>query len=146
MVQAQATHSVRSGRSGARPYQRGQRGGIQIREVRDAVNGRLEEMDAANDDELADAARALLDELAAIEQDLYQVRNRSNQDPLNFPIKVNNRLASLRRSIEAGDARPTDAAYRVFEELSAELDGHLTRLQAALEATQAPHGHGVGSP
>jgi len=32
-----------------------------------------------------------------VEEDLYQVRNRSNQDPLNFPIKLNNQIAALMR-------------------------------------------------
>ena len=62
-----------------------------------------------------------LDKIAAIEQELYQVKNQSAQDPLNFPIKLNNRLASLRRSMENGDARPTDGAYKVFDELTQEL-------------------------
>ncbi|SDB49804.1 Uncharacterized protein SAMN03097699_1715 [Flavobacteriaceae bacterium MAR_2010_188] len=66
--------------------------------------------------------------LSAIEEDLYQVKNRSGQDPLNFPIKLNNRLASLKRSIEDGDSKPTDGAYKVYDELSAELQQHLTKL------------------
>ncbi len=72
-------------------------------------------------------AEALVRKLTQIEQDLYQVQNQSPQDPLNFPIKLNNRLASLRRSVENGQAKPTDAAYQVFEELSNELDGHLSK-------------------
>jgi photosystem II stability/assembly factor-like uncharacterized protein len=86
-------------------------------------------------DETADASaiQAAMDELSAIESDLYQVKNRSGQDPLNFPIKLNNRLASLRRSVETGDARPTDGAYLVFKELSAELDAHLKKLDALME-------------
>ncbi|NJN43232.1 MAG: hypothetical protein HC811_14400 [Flammeovirgaceae bacterium] len=68
--------------------------------------------------------------MKVIEEDLYQVKNQSGQDPLNFPIKLNNRLSSLRRSLETGDARPTDGAYKVFEELSAELTGHLNKLDA----------------
>jgi photosystem II stability/assembly factor-like uncharacterized protein len=75
------------------------------------------------------AADATSRALTEIESELYQVRNRSSQDPLNFPIKLNNRLAALRRSIETGDARPTDAAYVVFKELSAELDVLLERLK-----------------
>jgi hypothetical protein len=63
-----------------------------------------------------------------VEEEIYQVRNRSNQDPLNFPIKINNRLAALRRSIENGDNPPTDAAYVVFKELSAELQTQLDEL------------------
>jgi len=57
------------------------------------------------------------------------VRNQSNQDPLNFPIKLNNRMAALRRTVEGGDARPTNASYQVFKELSAELEFQLTRLK-----------------
>jgi len=68
-----------------------------------------------------------------VEQELYQVQNQSNQDPLNFPIKLNNRLASLRRSVETGDARPTNGAYKVFNELSAELDTHLGNLNTILK-------------
>ena len=60
----------------------------------------------------------------------HQAKNQSGQDPLNFPIKLNNRLASLRRSVEnAGDAKPTDGAYLVFNELSQELEQHLGKLE-----------------
>ena len=71
------------------------------------------------------AIESVVKKMTQVEEDLYQVKNQSAQDPLNFPIKLNNRLASLRRSLENGDARPTDGAYQVFKELSAELDGHL---------------------
>ena len=71
------------------------------------------------------AIESVVKKMTAVEEDLYQVKNQSAQDPLNFPIKLNNRLASLRRSLENGDAKPTDGAYQVFKELSAELDGHL---------------------
>ncbi len=64
--------------------------------------------------------------LQKVEEELYQVKNQSGQDPLNFPIKLNNRLSSLRRSVETGDARPTDASYVVFAELSKELSILLT--------------------
>ncbi len=73
-----------------------------------------------------------LDQLSAIEEALYQVKNQSGQDPLNFPIKLNNRLASLRRSMENGEAKPTDGAYKVFEELSSELKSHMTDLESVM--------------
>ncbi len=75
---------------------------------------------------------AILSKMKVIEEDLYQVQNQSGQDPLNFPIKLNNRLASLQRSVESGQAKPTDAAYVVFEELSGELEGHLAKLDEIL--------------
>ena len=100
---------------------------IQIRAIRAEVDNRLEE---SSDAGLKRTAQSLLDKMAAIEQELYQVKNQSGQDPLNFPIRLNNRLASLRRSVENGDARPTDGAYKVFDELSAELAGHLSNLES----------------
>lgn len=74
-----------------------------------------------------------MESLTEIEEDLYQTKNQSGQDPLNFPIKLNNRFNALQRSIETGDARPTDAAYVVFDELTEELDGHMAKLNNILE-------------
>ncbi len=104
---------------------------IKIRSIRDQVNARLK---ASNDPGLDQISKALLEKITVIEEDLYQVKNRSGQDPLNFPIKLNNRLASLRRSVENGDAKPTDGAHKVFEELSNELQGHLNKLDGILKS------------
>jgi hypothetical protein len=102
---------------------------IRIRALRAEVDAALE---SPADPGVRAAADELLEGIGTIEEALYQVQNQSNQDPLNFPIKLNNRLASLRRSVETGDSRPTDAAHRVFEELSAELDRHLETLERAI--------------
>jgi hypothetical protein len=77
---------------------------------------------------LTAANKELLARLSVIEENLYQVRNQSGQDPLNFPIKLNNRLAALERSVETGDAKPTAGAYQVYEELSKELELQLSEL------------------
>ena len=78
------------------------------------------------------ASERLEAKLTAIEEDLYQVRNRSGQDPLNFPIKLNNQLAALERSISTGDARPTDQSYVVYKELNERLDALKARLAEAM--------------
>jgi photosystem II stability/assembly factor-like uncharacterized protein len=75
----------------------------------------------------------MIAQLSKIEENLYQVKNQSSQDPLNYPIKLNNRLAALWRSVETGDAKPTDGSYKVAEELSAELDAHLAELEKVLQ-------------
>jgi hypothetical protein len=103
---------------------------IRIRELRADVNDRLERTTTPA---VQSAAQEVLWKTAAVEEALYQVRNRSPQDPLNFPIKLANRLATLRTSVENGQARPTDGHYQVFEELSAELDDQLATLDAVLE-------------
>ena len=72
-----------------------------------------------------------------MEGEIYQYRNRSNQDPLNYPIRLNNKLAALQGTVESGDARPTDQSYAVFKDLSARLDKELARLDALAKSDLA---------
>jgi photosystem II stability/assembly factor-like uncharacterized protein len=100
---------------------------IRIRDIKKQADDRIQKA-AARAQRLKPYSDALKSKLSAVEEEIYQVRNQSGQDPLNFPIKLNNRLAALRRSVETGDARPTDSSYVVFKELSMELNAQLTRL------------------
>ena len=72
------------------------------------------------------------DQLSNLEEDLYQVRNRSGQDPLNFPIKLNNQLAALHRIIETGDAKPTDQTYLIYKQLTERLNAIQAKLNALI--------------
>lgn len=68
----------------------------------------------------------------AIEEALYQTKNKSNQDPLNFPIRLNDKLANLIGVVATGDFRPTDQAIAVKAELFTAIDAELTKAQALL--------------
>jgi hypothetical protein len=89
----------------------------EIRDIRLQVAERLKA-----DNALKTKADAMLAKLKPIEEALYQVQNRSDQDPLNFPIRLNNIIGALGRSVMSGDAAPTAQAYVVENELSAKLD------------------------
>jgi hypothetical protein len=102
---------------------------LRIRRLKSAIAQRLAKADAP---ELRASATVVARKLSDVEENLYQVRNRSGQDPLNFPIKLNNRIAALGRSVSTGDARPTAAAYVVFRELSAQLEVQLEQLQRVI--------------
>ncbi len=101
---------------------------IEVRRVKEQVAARLEQ--ANNDAPLSEAADRLRANASAVEADIYQVKNRSNQDPLNFPIKVNNRLANLLSMVERGDGRPNDGMRQVFQIMTDELQRHMNRLDA----------------
>ncbi len=116
-------------------------GVIRIRRMRSQIARRV-----AGNPTAAEAAAPVAQKLLAVEEKLYQVRNRSGQDPLNFPIRLNNRLAALERSVETGDARPTDAAYVVFRQLSAELDGVLQELEHLIKSDVAALDKALGAP
>ncbi|QXD15861.1 glycosyl hydrolase [Rhodocaloribacter litoris] len=102
-----------------------------VREQTQAITRRLGD-EHAGADEIKQAARALNEKLTAIEEALYQTKNRSRQDPLNFPIRLNNKLAALGSTVAAGDYRPTDQAYAVKAELTAQIDAELARLDTVL--------------
>jgi len=102
---------------------------IRIRELKAQVAERLED---TRDRGVTTAGRKLTDALSAVEQDIYQVKNQSGQDPLNFPIRINNRLASLYSVVSRGEGRPIASAYPIFEDLKKELQVELDRLDAVL--------------
>jgi hypothetical protein len=99
---------------------------IRIRDLKKHINDRSQK---AKDPGITVAGGNLIKRLMAVEEEIYQVRNQSNQDPLNFPIKLNNRIAALRRTVETGDTRPTNGSYGVFKELTDELDVQLVKLK-----------------
>jgi photosystem II stability/assembly factor-like uncharacterized protein len=99
---------------------------VRIRDMKDQIGDRTGQ---ANDRRIKTAGDALAVKLTDVEGDLYQYRNRSSQDPLNFPIRLNNKLAALQGIVEAGDNKPTDQSYAVFKELSAQLDRAFRKLE-----------------
>jgi len=98
---------------------------LRIRNVKDQVNARVTK---TNDGAIKAAADPLVEKLTSIEGEIYQYRNRSNQDPLNYPIRLNNKLAALQGLVETGDFKPTDQSYAVFKDLSARLDKQFGQL------------------
>jgi hypothetical protein len=107
---------------------------VLIRDLKRQVQDRL---DKSNDVQMRTAGEAINRSLSEVEEEIYQVRNRSPRDTLNFPIRLNNRIAALLRVVETGDARPTDQSYVVFKELSRDLDVQLSKLDDALQSELA---------
>jgi photosystem II stability/assembly factor-like uncharacterized protein len=104
---------------------------IQIRDVKRQVTDRLTK---SQDPQLKAAGDKLDKDLSAVEEEIYQVRNQSGQDPLNFPIKINNRIASLLGVVSSADAKPIASAYPIFTDLNGELKVQTDRLMKALNA------------
>jgi hypothetical protein len=105
---------------------------IDIRNLRQQINDRLQKVSPRRKNEVQKLADAVLIPLTQVEEEAYQVRNRSGQDPLNYPIKLNNKIAALAGVIESADAKPTNQSIEVFNELSAQLDAELTKMKDTL--------------
>ena len=113
---------------------------IHIRDMKKQIDDRVKKAPS-----LDAAGERLATHLSEVEEDLYQVRNRSGQDPLNFPIKINNQLAALTRVIETGDAKPTDQSYVVFKELSQRLDAIKAQLDEVMKSDLAQFNNAAAS-
>jgi hypothetical protein len=99
-----------------------------VREQAKAVGER-----AQPDTTIAATARELSARLTAIEEALYQTKNQSSQDPLNYPIRLNNKLSSLAEVIDSADAPPTDPSQAVFADLVGRIDAELAKLRTVLD-------------
>jgi len=94
---------------------------IQIRSTRKQLNNLKEKLDE-NHNELKKNINEVINDITKIEKTLYQTKNRSGQDPLNFPIKLNNKLAHLASVASSGNYKPTDQMYDVRDELIKKID------------------------
>jgi hypothetical protein len=102
---------------------------IKVRDIKGQIDERLEQTDA---EEVETQAVVVDDNLSVVEAEIYQVRNQSNQDPLNFPIKLNNKLAALLGVVESAEDRPTDQSHEVFQHLSALLDEQMSEMEIVI--------------
>ncbi len=102
---------------------------IQIRRIKTQLADRVQKSNSAD---VKAIAEQFTKEMSTVEEDVYQVRNQSNQDPLNFPIRTNNRLASLLRVVLTGEGKPIGNAEPIFAELQRELKAETDRLQSVL--------------
>ena len=109
-----------------------------IREIRSQIDGVVERVEGESyAEEITERATQIKQALSEVENEIYQTKNRSRQDPLNFPIRLNNKLASLTGIVASADAKPTQGSYDVFEDLSGQLQVQLDRL-ADIIATDIP--------
>jgi photosystem II stability/assembly factor-like uncharacterized protein len=102
-----------------------------IREAREQMQGVSER--AKGNQPIADAAKAFGDKLTAVEEALYQTKNQSSQDPLNYPIRLNNKLAALAGVVSSAEAGPTRQSYVVYDDLVGKIDAELAKLKTVLD-------------
>lgn len=108
-----------------------------IKKIR-GVNTQLEAFTAQYKDneatkELVEKAKTMKEEFEKIEKALYQTKNRSNQDPLNFPIRLTNKLAHLNRLVGIDDFPPTDQDIAVQQELTGKIETQLKAFDAMVD-------------
>ncbi|HKR01474.1 MAG TPA: hypothetical protein VJT09_12425, partial [Pyrinomonadaceae bacterium] len=110
----------------------------QIREVRKQLDELVKRVkDQPNSKPITDAAKSLNAKLTSIEEELYQTKNQSSQDPLNYPIRLNNKLAAVAGIVASADSAPTEQSYTVYEEQTGKINAQLQRLEQVMRTDLA---------
>ena len=103
----------------------------QITHIRDVRRSLTDIKKRAGDNKtVVSAANDLDKKMTAIEETLYQTKNHSPEDPLNFPIRLNDKLAGVGDSASTGSYAPTAQQIAVRDELFAQIDAELGKLKA----------------
>jgi photosystem II stability/assembly factor-like uncharacterized protein len=105
-----------------------------IRFVKTELTDREKKLPAAQHSAFQGLANPFATALSVVEDSLYQTKNRSGQDPLNYPIRLNNKIGALMGVVAGADGRPTQQSYDAFKVLSTQLDRELARLQEVMNA------------
>ena len=100
---------------------------IQIRDIKKQVDDLVKRV-GPQSKPIADSGNALIRKLTEVEETLYQTKNQSSQDPLNFPIRLNNKLAALLGVVSRGEAPPTEQSFEVYNDLVGKIDAQLMKL------------------
>jgi hypothetical protein len=100
-----------------------------IRNMKSQLADREKKMTGDQATTFSRVAGDLSNRLSGIESEIYQVKNQSGQDPLNYPIRLNNKIAALAGVVGGTDAKPTSQSYTVFNELSSQLDRQLSAMR-----------------
>ncbi len=79
---------------------------------------------------LLEYADILVKDMTKIEETLYQTKSKSGQDPLNYPIRLNNKLAHLNSLTRIGNYAPTQQAIDFKNEITKDIDAELAKLNA----------------
>ncbi|HSK70534.1 MAG TPA: hypothetical protein VK892_02480, partial [Pyrinomonadaceae bacterium] len=99
-----------------------------IRDLRKQLEDLSARLRAPEQKDLRDRAAEIMKNLTAVEEELVQTKIRSSQDALNYPIKLNNKLAALVSAVDSADYPPTAQSFDVYNDLTAKIDAQLARL------------------
>ncbi len=107
---------------------------LQLRELRwkiETLNQELKGLERGAG--LIEQGKNMVARLDAIEDVLIQSKSKSSQDPLNYPIKLDNKIAALAGVVASADARPTNQSRELFQELAASADEEIGKLRKILD-------------
>ncbi len=103
-----------------------------VRWIKSQLDDREKKLTGGALQQFKGAATQLRSELSVVEDSVYQTKNRSGQDPLNYPIRLNNKIAALAGVAGSAEAAPTRQTTVVYTQLSKQLDVELAKMKKSI--------------
>lgn len=104
-----------------------------IRTVRTQINDLNGRIDTKANKDIKQMGDSINKQLTKIEEALYQTKSKSGQDVLNFPIRLNDKIAGLYNVASSGYAPPSKQVRETFADLSGQADVQLAKLKTILD-------------
>ncbi len=110
-----------------------QKGIKNIRSVRTQINDFTAKMDSVGTKEIKKMADSINKQMTSVEEALYQTKSKSGQDVLNFPIRLNDKIAGLYGETASGYMPPSKQSREAFIELGGQADVQLAKLKKIMD-------------
>jgi len=114
-----------------------------------AIRTQAEEWQKRSTDEqinpaIGETITAMNEKLAPIEEELLQTQAKTRTDTLNFPVKLNSKLAGIYGTVAGADAAPTTQMVAVYERLAAQAEAQRATVQGIVETEVAALNRMIG--
>ena len=103
---------------------------IDIRKIKSDLDFLMEKV--SDKVQIVDLIKKYKSDLDIIENNIHMTKNQSRQDPLNYGIRINNRIAFLLADSQRGDYPPTEQAQEFFESIKGELNEEISKFNRVL--------------
>ena len=99
-----------------------------VRRIRDQLNSYIKQLGEKCPPELKSMSDTIVSKLTSIEENCYQTKAKSSQDVLNYPIRLNDKLAGLFDVVNSGVNAPSYQSREVYTELKRQAEEQFERL------------------
>jgi photosystem II stability/assembly factor-like uncharacterized protein len=100
-----------------------------IRALRTQINSFISLQGKDVPKEVKQMADTINKQLNSIEETIYQTKSKSSQDVLNYPIRLNDKLAGVFNVARSGNTAPSKQVKEVYNELAKQIDVQLAKLE-----------------
>ena len=113
-------------------YSEVQKGIKDIRSIRAQLNDFTAKTDTANTKDIRNLADSINKKMTEVEEALYQTNAKSDQDILNYPIRLNDKISGLFGYANSGYNPPSKQVKEAYTDLSAQADTQLNKLKSIM--------------